>query len=109
MPTRLRGLLGSDLERFIPADVRAKRVQGSTTESASPPVLESICGANDDRVASSNPRAGRIMPIGCTGWMIPGGAFLTAGHCALSTAQTVEFNVPASLSNGTTVAPPVKD
>ena len=109
MPTPLRGLLGSDFERFLPADVRALRPRGINTESGSPPVQESICGATDDRVASADPRAGRIMPIGCTGWLIPSGAFLTAGHCATATAQTVEFNVPASQSNGATVAPPVRD
>ncbi len=49
------------------------------------------------------------MPVGCTGWIIPGGALLTAGHCIGSATQTVEFNVPASRSNGTTVSPPIRD
>ena len=83
-----------------------------TTEGAAPEEngsLEAICGATDDRVASNNPRSGRIMPVGCTGWLIDGGALLTAGHCTGATMQTVEFNVPASQANGTTVAPPVRD
>ena len=70
---------------------------------------EAICGSTDDRVASANPRAGRIMPVGCTGWLIDGGSLLSAGHCIGTDFQTVEFNVPASLANGTTVAPPVRD
>ena len=49
------------------------------------------------------------MPIGCTGWIIEGGALLTAGHCIGANTQTVEFNVPASLPNGTTQAPGVLD
>ena len=97
-PEPLRNLLG-DIDRFIPDDVRQP-----PTES-----VETICGRSDDRVASSNLRAGRIMPNGCTGWLIDGGALLTAGHCAQTTAQTVEFNVPASQANGTTVSPPVRD
>jgi len=70
---------------------------------------EAICGSTDDRVASANPRVGRIMPIGCTGWLIDGNRLLTAGHCIGAATQTVEFNVPASQNNGTIVAPPVRD
>ncbi len=98
VPAPLRNLLG-DIERFIPDDVRRPPTEG----------VEAICGPSDDRVASSNLRAGRIMPIGCTGWLIDGGTLLTAGHCAQTTAQTVEFNVPGSQTNGTTVSPPVRD
>jgi hypothetical protein len=98
VPEPLRNLLG-DIDRFIPDDVRQSPTEG----------VEAICGPSDDRVASSDLRVGRIMPIGCTGWLIDGGAFLTAGHCAQTTAQTVEFNVPASQANGTTVSPPVRD
>jgi hypothetical protein len=107
VPAPLRTLLGDDLDRFRVVDP----VQPGT-ESAEPSgdaAIESICGATDDRMVSNNPRAGRIMPIGCTGWLIDGGAFLTAGHCATAAAQTVEFNVPGSLADGTTMAPPVRD
>ena len=31
---------------------------------------ESQCGANDDRQASTDARVGRIMPVGCTGWIV---------------------------------------
>ncbi|WP_353642865.1 hypothetical protein [Mesorhizobium sp. WSM2239] len=95
-------LLGGDIDRFIPKEVR----RPATQENSS---IETICGATDDRVAANNPRIGRIMPAGCTGWLIDGGRLLTAGHCTGRTMQTVEFNVPASLANGVTVSPPVRD
>lgn len=65
-------------------------------------VEESIC-ATDNRVPSSDARAGRIMPVGCTGWIISNGAYLTAGHCTGTNMQILEFNVPASRANGDTV------
>ncbi len=62
---------------------------------------ESICGPNDDRVLSSDPRASRILPVGCTGWLIDDCAecFLTAGHCS-GNVGVAQFNVPLSNSNG---------
>lgn len=105
-PQPLIDLLGGDLDRFIPEDVRRPTTEGAAPEENGS--LEAICGA-DDRVASNNPRSGRIMPVGCTGWLIDGGALLTAGHCTGATMQTVEFNVPASQADGTTVSPPVRD
>lgn len=80
--------------------------------------LRSLCGA-DDRVASTDNRVGRLYIGGCTAWRVTTGAFLTAGHCVdfdpdqsgpqlpdgvLDLNGVVEFNVPASLPNGTTVA-----
>ncbi len=82
------------------------------------PDPESLCAA-DDRVASTDGRTGRLFFGGCTSWMISSGRFLTAGHCVdfdpdqggpllpdgiLDLSGVVEFNVPASLPNGTTVA-----
>jgi V8-like Glu-specific endopeptidase len=66
-----------------------------------PTVEETICGALDDRVLSNDPRAARILPIGCTGWLIDDckQCFLTAGHCASGTS-VLEFNVPLSSSGG---------
>lgn len=80
--------------------------------------LRSLCGA-DDRVASTDNRVGRMYIGGCTAWRITSGAFLTAGHCVdfdpdqggpqlpdgvLDLSGVIEFNIPASLANGTTVA-----
>jgi V8-like Glu-specific endopeptidase len=62
---------------------------------------ETICGSTDDRVSSVDSREGRIVPIGCTGWIVSNGAYLTAGHCTGTRMTTLEFNVPDSLGNGT--------
>ena len=75
----------------------------------------SLCDGDDDRVASADPRVGRLFLGGCTVWLASNGSLLTAGHCAdvdpdlngpmlpdgcLDLAGLVEFNFPASLSNG---------
>ena len=101
-------LLGTDLQQFIPADAM-RHADGPGLEEAEAFVPEAICGSVDDRAASNHPASGRIMPIGCTGWIIQGGRLLTAGHCIDSRTRTVEFNVPASAANGGTVSPPVRD
>jgi hypothetical protein len=71
---------------------------------------KSICGPTDDRVLSSDPRAGRLLPIGCTGWLINdcSNCSLTAGHCT-SNISVLEFNVPLSASNGSIQHPPPSD
>lgn len=86
--------------------------------NGSEPVIESLCGV-DNRVASTDGRVGRLFFGGCTAWLISNGRLLTAGHCAdfdtdqggpllpdgvLDLSGVVEFNVPPSLPNGTTVA-----
>ncbi|HEY6906251.1 MAG TPA: hypothetical protein VI230_02235, partial [Ignavibacteriaceae bacterium] len=71
---------------------------------------ESQCGPTDDRVASSDPAVGRIVNIGCTGWIIPDGDIVTAGHCLDATsANILEFNVPLSTSGGTIQHPGPED
>ena len=71
---------------------------------------ESQCGPTDDRIASSDPAVGRIVSIGCTGWIIPNGSIVTAGHCLdATTANILEFNVPLSNPNGTIVHPGPED
>jgi len=62
--------------------------------------IESICGDTDNRVSSTDPRVGRIVPVGCTGWIVSNGAHLTAGHCVGTNMQTLEFNIPDSCDNG---------
>ncbi len=71
-----------------------------------------ICGA-DNRVSSSDPAVGRF-PAGnsppgggCTGWIISNGALLSAGHC--TPGGVLQFNVPASDSDGTLNHPPAED
>ncbi len=72
---------------------------------------KSICGSFDNRVASSEPRTGRIDPVGCTGFVIAGGQQLTAGHCLAKGPRnrTLSFNVPPSLPDGTVQFPPPQD
>ena len=66
--------------------------------------FDSICGSVDDRVLSSDPRNARLLPVGCTAWLIDDCAkcFITAGHCTFS-ADVVEFNVPLSTGSGSIV------
>ena len=72
---------------------------------------ESQCGNTDDRVVSTDGRAGRLLTIGCTAWLIADGRFVSAGHCVspATLANTVEFNVPPSLANGTIQHPGPED
>jgi V8-like Glu-specific endopeptidase len=77
---------------------------------ASGPMAEAICGLQDDRVLSSDPRSARKFPYGCTVFLIddPAHSFLSAGHCATD-LDVVEFNVPLSASNGSAIHPPPAD
>ena len=74
--------------------------------------VASICGPTDDRIASTDPRVARLMPVGCTSWLFDGkpNAMLTAGHCFNGTTATVvQFNVPLSAANGAPQNPPPQD
>jgi hypothetical protein len=80
-----------------------------------------ICGADDDRVPSSNPAIGRLMlvdadqAVNCTGTIVdcPGDSadkcHLTAGHCFEGYSDHVlQFEVPASQADCALVHPPVR-
>ncbi|MEZ6243969.1 MAG: GC-type dockerin domain-anchored protein [Phycisphaerales bacterium] len=71
----------------------------------------SLCGTVDDRVLSSDPRVGRLMPIGCTAWLFNNRphCLITAGHCGPDPASVMQFNVPLSNAAGNPVAPPPQD
>jgi V8-like Glu-specific endopeptidase len=78
---------------------------GAQTESPRQQKLLDICGDEDNRIASNDTRVGRLRYPGggvCTGWLIPEGIVLTAGHCGDGdlTGVMMEFNVPPSDSNG---------
>ena len=90
------------------------RVRLSTVQAEFQPfVQESICGPTDDRQLITDNRAARLLPIGCTGWLIHdcNHCLLTAGHCSGSSGDitVVEFNVPLSNSNGSLNHPPPED
>lgn len=79
--------------------------------AAEVPPPESICGTTDNRVPSSDPRAGRILGVGCSGWIISTATsnpnerlHLSAGHC-FATGQVLQFNVPASSTSCALVMP----
>jgi len=73
------------------------------------PTAKSQCGAADDRVDSNDAAIGRMVPVGCTGWIITNGRLVTAGHCVGSRAQVIEFNVPKSNPDRSIVHPGPED
>ncbi len=68
---------------------------------------KSICGSLDDRTLSDDERIARVMPEGCTAWLIDDahGCFLSAGHCHGAGFDVVQFNVPLSEEDGTVTHP----
>ncbi len=91
------------VEIAAPAGSASSRVRLANVEFGPPLPLFTICGPIDDRVLSNDPRVGRLVPNGCTVWLIDdcNHCLLTAGHCP--TGWIVEFNVPPSYSDGTSV------
>lgn len=67
------------------------------------------CGPTDDRVPSNDPAAGRLLNIGCTGWIVDNGFHVTAGHCSGGSATVLQFNVPPSNPNGSINHPGPED
>jgi len=89
-----------------PARVRIPSVMLGDTAQFEPPD-RTVCGLTDDRVLSSDPRVGRIMPTACTGWLFndTNKMALSAGHCNISASSVLQFNVPLSTVAGTPVFP----
>ncbi len=85
------------------------RIEEVTVGDVPPVDGRSQCGSQDDRTASSDPAAGRLLSVGCTAWLIESGMFVSAGHCVASGASVVQFNVPPSLPNGAIQNPPPAD
>jgi streptogramin lyase len=91
----------------FPGSTSRLRLTGITAGVGDPMGADSLCGA-DDRVLSSDARAARHMPEGCTSWLFndTNRMFMTAGHCGVSAGDVQQFNVPLSTNTGSTVAPP---
>ncbi|MFG0244351.1 MAG: GC-type dockerin domain-anchored protein [Phycisphaerales bacterium JB054] len=92
----------------------ANRLAMSVVQAEFEPFVDrSICGPTDDRELSSDNRSARLLPIGCTGWLMDdcNNCFLTAGHCSTSNSSitVVEFNVPLSGSDGVLNHPAPED
>lgn len=92
------------------AQINRVQVRGVQV-SAPVSVDRSICFSVDDRVLSSDPRDGRLMPIGCSAWLFGehGSCFLTASHCSPGGGDVMQFNVPLSSSGGGYRNPPPQD
>ncbi len=68
-----------------------------------------ICGP-DDRAPSSNNNFARLMPVGCSATLYnEQSCMVTAGHCLGESNAVVQFNVPDSNSDGSTVNPGPND
>jgi len=77
-----------------------------------PPSEESQCGPTDNRVLSNDPRVCRVVPVGCTGFLIDDGnrGLLSAGRCVVpGRFECVWFNVPASDPSGAPRVPSPDD
>mmetsp|Transcript_2464 Transcript_2464/g.3761 ORF Transcript_2464/g.3761 Transcript_2464/m.3761 type:complete len:369 (-) Transcript_2464:889-1995(-) len=66
------GTRNGNLSRIIVSNVRIGLCEGDI-------VADSICGLEDDRVASEDVRVGRMG--GCSAWLISENVFIWAGHC----------------------------
>lgn len=107
---RLRVLHSEQIKVFpmrIPTSIDEMRRKLSSADLADAEGLltsqvESLCGP-DNRTASNDKRAGRLMPVGCTGWLIGNDLALTAGHCDVGERMDIiEFQVPKSSPDGAT-------
>ena len=87
------------------------RVRIRAVRASAPVAPSSICGTTDDRLPSEDPRAARLMPVGCSAWLFGdhGSTMLTAGHCNPDGGDVIQFNVPLSSSTGAYRSPPPSD
>jgi hypothetical protein len=89
----------------------ANRVVMQSVTAGLPPLggTDTHCGT-DTRIASFDGRGARLLPAGCTAWLISDcqSCFLSAGHC-VGANMIAQFNVPLSTPGGGLVHPPVED
>jgi len=102
------------IELIAPPGSGPSRLALETT-TASVAVLSGVrnlCDSTDDRTLATDARIARLLPVGCTGWLIDDAntCMLTAGHCTSSNdLDVVQFNVPPSNENGSLNHPPPSD
>lgn len=99
------------VELVSPPGIGASRLVMRSYDAGLPMVDDpSICGNLDDRTLSQDPRAARLMPVGCTSWLIDdcSNCLLTAGHCT-GNISVVQFNVPLSNNSGSLNQPGPED
>jgi V8-like Glu-specific endopeptidase len=75
------------------------------------PIQNAQCGLTDDRVLSQDPRCARLLPVGCTGFLIDDSmhCMVSAGHCEDPSSppppdlriSVAQFRVPSSTASGT--------
>jgi hypothetical protein len=98
-----------------PGDTASAFISGFDTGFDVTPTPDTICGATDDRVPSTERRVGRLLNANlnalCSGGLVSANScYLTAGHCVTSgTVFTVEFNCPPSTPGGAIVHPGPED
>ena len=97
-------IVGEYIERSATQNPDASQAATATDTQWIP---ETICGT-DNRRPSFDDRLGRIMPIGCTGFSLENGVYLTAGHCVGPRMMILEYRVPPSLPDGTPQSPPIE-
>lgn len=91
-------------------------ISGVADDSGAPGAPRTICGSNDDRVLSSDPRIARIVlaegdftsVCSCSIIGDANRCMLTSGGCAgaLDEDTVIEFNAPLTYPNGSTLAHP---
>lgn len=103
-------------ESGIFIEVDRVRSSEANVQRLAPPLQQvaTICNDFDDRGASNDARVARVRTNGfingfCTAWLVSNGAVLSAGHCNIAAGDIIEFNVPASLPNGTNLAASAND
>lgn len=85
------------------------RIEGA--EAGGSPPAQSLCGVSDDRLPSSDPAVARVLPMGCTAFLINDAnrMLLSAGHCGIGAGSVVQFNIPEPGPDGSLRHPSPQD
>jgi V8-like Glu-specific endopeptidase len=88
-----------------PSRVRIEGVEAGGRASAS------LCGTSNRLLPSSDPAVARVLPMGCTAFLINDAnrMLLSAGHCGIGAGSVVQFNVPEPGPDGSLRHPSPQD